>query len=144
MYLVCRLLLDTAPHRTYLYALSLHDALPILASCTGKAGGVSMMIQSKIGVITSSSRFMRSFRSNSLGLGASEPAGMKQRFDSEPFCTTLNSDRKSTRLNSSHRCISYAVFCLTLRHTARTSTPFPYTTLFRSWRHAPAKPAAYR
>src|SRR5437762_6188951 len=24
----------------------------------------------------------------------------------------LNSDRKSTRLNSSHRCISYAVFCL--------------------------------
>src|SRR5437763_15832377 len=25
---------------------------------------------------------------------------------------TTNSDRKSTRLNSSHRCISYAVFCL--------------------------------
>src|SRR5437879_7637491 len=25
---------------------------------------------------------------------------------------TRNSDRKSTRLNSSHRCISYAVFCL--------------------------------
>src|SRR5437879_11227220 len=24
----------------------------------------------------------------------------------------LHSDRKSTRLNSSHRCISYAVFCL--------------------------------
>src|SRR5437764_2922152 len=24
----------------------------------------------------------------------------------------LRSDRKSTRLNSSHRCISYAVFCL--------------------------------
>src|SRR5437764_7577838 len=34
-------------------------------------------------------------------------------------------DRKSTRLNSSHRCISYAVFCLkkknhnTLSHSAR-------------------------
>src|SRR5437762_7257813 len=26
--------------------------------------------------------------------------------------TTCSSDRKSTRLNSSHRCISYAVFCL--------------------------------
>src|SRR5437762_4947003 len=26
--------------------------------------------------------------------------------------TTLGEDRKSTRLNSSHRCISYAVFCL--------------------------------
>src|ERR1017187_7037107 len=25
---------------------------------------------------------------------------------------SLLSDRKSTRLNSSHRCISYAVFCL--------------------------------
>src|SRR5437762_9034274 len=24
----------------------------------------------------------------------------------------INPDRKSTRLNSSHRCISYAVFCL--------------------------------
>src|SRR5436189_6467797 len=24
----------------------------------------------------------------------------------------VNGDRKSTRLNSSHRCISYAVFCL--------------------------------
>src|SRR5437762_14287678 len=29
-----------------------------------------------------------------------------------PFCTWLLIDRKSTRLNSSHRCISYAVFCL--------------------------------
>src|SRR5437764_14745040 len=34
----------------------------------------------------------------------------------------VNGDRKSTRLNSSHRCISYAVFCLkkknnTLSHT---------------------------
>src|ERR1017187_8009283 len=26
-------------------------------------------------------------------------------------------DRKSTRLNSSHRCISYAVFCLTKKRT---------------------------
>src|SRR5437879_11543185 len=26
--------------------------------------------------------------------------------------TTVHRDRKSTRLNSSHRCISYAVFCL--------------------------------
>src|SRR5437879_9864577 len=30
--------------------------------------------------------------------------------DAFDFETTL--DRKSTRLNSSHRCISYAVFCL--------------------------------
>src|SRR5437763_2935273 len=42
----------------------------------------------------------------------------------EPGITTPSSgcseDRKSTRLNSSHRCISYAVFCLKkkkLHHT---------------------------
>src|SRR5437764_9858368 len=28
------------------------------------------------------------------------------------FLAAPNGDRKSTRLNSSHRCISYAVFCL--------------------------------
>src|SRR5438552_3593104 len=40
------------------------------------------------------------------------------------------SDRKSTRLNSSHQIISYAVFCLIRRPPA--ATLFPYTTLFRS------------
>ena len=45
-------------------------------------------------------------------------------------------DRKSTRLNSSHMSISYAVFCLKkiflmIRRPPR-STLFPYTTLFRS------------
>src|SRR5215510_10838311 len=53
-------------------------------------------------------------------------------------------DRKSTRLNSSHVAISYAVFCLKkkscfasiffflmIRRPPR-STLFPYTTLFRS------------
>src|ERR1035441_4357939 len=39
-------------------------------------------------------------------------------------------DRKSTRLNSSHLGISYAVFCL-MRSPPR-SPFFPYTTLFRS------------
>src|SRR5437879_13827666 len=29
-----------------------------------------------------------------------------------PLCLVEERDRKSTRLNSSHRCISYAVFCL--------------------------------
>src|SRR5437763_9064423 len=32
-------------------------------------------------------------------------------------------DRKSTRLNSSHRCISYAVFCL----KKKTTTSSPHT-----------------
>src|SRR5688572_20528026 len=39
-------------------------------------------------------------------------------------------DRKSTRLNSSHSQISYAVFCM--RRAPPGSRLFPYTTLFRS------------
>src|SRR5437879_10913303 len=31
-------------------------------------------------------------------------------------------DRKSTRLNSSHRCISYAVFCLKKKKKKKTSS----------------------
>src|SRR5437763_9624684 len=38
-------------------------------------------------------------------------------------------DRKSTRLNSSHRCISYAVFCLKkkkrLKHAAKKELDMP-------------------
>src|SRR5437879_13847103 len=33
------------------------------------------------------------------------------------------SDRKSTRLNSSHRCISYAVFCLKKKKKKKTAGP---------------------
>src|SRR5437764_3026296 len=32
-------------------------------------------------------------------------------------------DRKSTRLNSSHRCISYAVFCLKKKNTMKQTIP---------------------
>src|SRR2546422_5503299 len=43
----------------------------------------------------------------------------------------LRSDRKSTRLNSSHGYISYAVFCLKKKKRTttkkKTSTPAPYT-----------------
>src|SRR5437762_5543522 len=41
---------------------------------------------------------------------------LRRRYDRSdrrrPFQLELGGDRKSTRLNSSHRCISYAVFCL--------------------------------
>src|SRR2546429_617890 len=33
-------------------------------------------------------------------------------------------DRKSTRLNSSHGYISYAVFCLITKHTLLSTSPF--------------------
>src|SRR5436189_4616639 len=47
--------------------------------------------------------------------GSASPG--KQRSDS-PY-----QDRKSTRLNSSHRCISYAVFCLKKKKKKKTNTP---------------------
>src|SRR5437763_8747364 len=37
-------------------------------------------------------------------------------------------DRKSTRLNSSHRCISYAVFCLKKKNQAENSALAAGTT----------------
>src|SRR5437879_7678700 len=44
----------------------------------------------------------------------------------------IRQDRKSTRLNSSHRCISYAVFCLKKKKTQRTSTSHTHGMLPRA------------
>src|SRR5437764_3095527 len=46
-------------------------------------------------------------------------------------------DRKSTRLNSSHRCISYAVFCLKKKKNKHPLTPdnnyyVTYMTIYKS------------
>src|SRR2546430_12595110 len=67
---------------TEIYTLSLHDALPI-SSAVSSFTGVS------------------SFGVNALANSSRAAAG-----------TSVHSDRKSTRLNSSHSQISYAVFCL--------------------------------
>src|SRR5437879_9969861 len=40
-------------------------------------------------------------------------------------------DRKSTRLNSSHRCISYAVFCLKKKKTTTRDVSDISTTMYR-------------
>src|SRR5437762_3929062 len=39
-----------------------------------------------------------------------------------PGSTQKSQDRKSTRLNSSHRCISYAVFCLKKKKKKKTKS----------------------
>src|SRR3712207_9014969 len=41
------------------------------------------------------------------------------------FRTRAQPDRKSTRLNSSHANISYAVFCLKKKNTSYVITPVP-------------------
>src|SRR5689334_24706222 len=48
---------------------------------------------------------------------------------SPPRRLSAQQDRKSTRLNSSHSSISYAVFCLKKKkHTAATATPILHNT----------------
>src|SRR3990167_6960461 len=46
---------------------------------------------------------------------------------------TMDEDRKSTRLNSSHSQISYSLFFFLMIRRPPRSTLFPYTTLFRSF-----------
>src|SRR2546427_1806006 len=81
---------DTAT--TEIYTLSLHDALPISS-------------RSRASPARSSSRWSRCIRSKNL-VAPFSPASRTRSGSGE------NGDRKSTRLNSSHSQISYAVFCL--------------------------------
>src|SRR3712207_6936061 len=59
------------------------------------------------------------------GYALAKERGLPLLFKGEDFTQTdIESDRKSTRLNSSHANISYAVFCLkkkTIIHVTRTN-----------------------
>src|SRR3989442_5984132 len=55
---------------------------------------------------------------------------MQPRFDKRTGATPFSQDRKSTRLNSSHVRISYAVFCLKKKkrwHVIAVESPHPGT-----------------
>src|SRR5688572_31073179 len=88
---------DTAT--TEIYTLSLHDALPIWAkapAATASSGDIKRVPTgslARIWAFTSASIAATSSGVSALGCEKSK-------------------DRKSTRLNSSHSQISYAVFCL--------------------------------
>src|SRR5688572_32212004 len=87
MYLSFFFFNDTAT--TEIYTLSLHDALPILApSFTGTWSAWQRLASRSV-------------------------SGSASQVTSDGFCAGVTPrDRKSTRLNSSHSQISYAVFCL--------------------------------
>src|SRR5258708_9793409 len=85
---------DTAT--TEIYTLSLHDALPI-STRSAPPSNRSTRVRA----------FRRGTPRRSLG------PGVWDRFTSNRDRGALaRQDRKSTRLNSSHQIISYAVFCL--------------------------------
>src|SRR5690606_41455698 len=103
------LCLSVSPPRR-LYALSLHDALPICAQANMKVGDYEEAVTDCNWAV-----FLRP--QNGEGYYLRALANIKTR-DFSAVCrdsqkaTNLGLDRKSTRLNSSHVKISYAVFCL--------------------------------
>src|SRR3712207_9079660 len=86
---------DTAT--TEIYTLSLHDALPIFLSrrVNGGSQPVSAARGQTVGRLDSTARSAFVLMCGLVMIGSG-----------------ILSDRKSTRLNSSHANISYAVFCL--------------------------------
>src|SRR5207249_10033610 len=86
------------PPTTESYPLSLHDALPISARAGGDAARRGTG-EEHVEVVPAGGR------------AAERDAGREPRDVGERLLD-LRQDRKSTRLNSSHVSISYAVFCL--------------------------------
>src|SRR5699024_12793080 len=84
-----------------IFTLSLHDALPIL----GKVGTAALLPTA----ITEFGEGLELPRAEVMLFFAAREAAHHRLFHHVPW---LASDRKSTRLNSSHVSISYAVFCL--------------------------------
>src|SRR5207248_11588050 len=102
-----------APPPTPLYTLSLHDALPISAAHVNSfvtepiAKRVSGVTFSSVRGETTPQAFARITRPSCI-TPTERPT---KRFSVIARETRRSIDRKSTRLNSSHRTISYAVFC---------------------------------
>src|SRR5205814_10671607 len=90
------------PARAAIYTLSLHDALPI---CKPSHGGGSRRCRASRRAEGPGHRGLRD-----AGCGWCPAAASLERRAEGTCCQ--GQDRKSTRLNSSHLGISYAVFCL--------------------------------
>src|SRR5687768_18390210 len=96
----------TAP--TEIYTLSLHDALPIYRAAEKMLRGEPFKREASIAKLYSSEMAMENARYATQVHGG---YGFMNEFP----------DRKSTRLNSSHGYISYAVFCLKKKKKTTTS-----------------------
>src|SRR5947209_12762520 len=106
--LFCLLLLVcNAPAPNEIYTLSLHDALPISKESPHHVSGNYAALD----MIAA----LQWVQKNIVGFGG------------DPKTVTIL-DRKSTRLNSSHANISYAVFCLKKKMPASSGDVRPYRT----------------
>src|SRR5437879_799013 len=104
---------SACPRPSYTTPLSLHDALPIFAKQIDADGGRVLVIQADSSdpgaIVAAVEQTVQEFGRidilvNNAGVFIAGPI--------EEATVEQAEDRKSTRLNSSHRCISYAVFCL--------------------------------
>src|SRR5207249_11023804 len=101
----CLFLPLRTPSASVLYPLSLHDALPIYPwACFRARRG----IHSQTGLIPVK------FESLPQGVRLAVEAAQEKKAAGITVLD-LTADRKSTRLNSSHVSISYAVFCLKIK-----------------------------
>src|SRR5688572_31489224 len=91
---------------TEIYTLSLHDALPI---CFSGEEGKPITLTSRTGERAIIQPVEKGQRPPGQAVLLQAEAGYQQ-------------DRKSTRLNSSHSQISYAVFCLKKKKNKKTLT----------------------
>src|SRR3712207_9010811 len=95
---------------TEIYTLSLHDALPIWHD-------VVLLDRSRFPSDTNSTHaFVRGGVVQLSRWGLLEPV-LATGAPAIRAVSFIHRDRKSTRLNSSHANISYAVFCLKKKHT---------------------------
>src|SRR5206468_10578757 len=97
------------PPPTAIYTLSLHDALPISGLNDALGGWRSLR------PIYDPSGLLRRLRDEARGpnVRAFQKSAQLHFLEAfEDLGKLWNADRKSTRLNSSHDQISYAVFCL--------------------------------
>src|SRR5947207_10552946 len=101
---------DTAT--TEIYTLSLHDALPISTVREQES-------RPFCGTVPRNGEFGAACTTD-LGDRAIGPLGDHSARGEESAHKILARDRKSTRLNSSHTVISYAVFCLKKKKKRKT------------------------
>src|SRR5207253_4852404 len=104
--LICAFLLSSnATATTEIYTLSLHDALPISAAGNGPHAVETLRL--------AGSRKRLHRRRGRSPARPVPPGEQHEAAAAGPHHRTpTRGDRKSTRLNSSHVAISYAVFCL--------------------------------
>src|SRR5207245_10722788 len=97
----------------HLYPLPLHDALPISISAPGTGAFVQPAAETRPisrAEVTADGDISFNFVNADVQEVVREILGNQLHLD---YVVDPAADRKSTRLNSSHGSISYAVFCLT-------------------------------